>query len=103
MIAGKAFLDYTNLFSTNDYFRMTREYVFTFKTNSTEENAILDFRLKKINETRGFLEQIKKNDLLRKKHKKMCRNLNYLENFLIFVLLVVVFQFLHLLLQLVFL
>ena len=33
----------------------------------------LDFRLKKINETRNyFLEEIKNNDLMNKNHKKVC-------------------------------
>ena len=48
-----------------------------------------EFRLKKIDETRNyfleeyFLEEIKQNDLIGKKHKKVCTFLNYIEHFLI--------------------
>ena len=48
MIAGKALLDYTNLFSTNDYKKngeMTYKY---FKTNAVNENKDPEFRFKKI-------------------------------------------------------
>ena len=49
-----------------------------------EENVSHEFRLKNIDETRNyFLEEIKKNKLLRKKHKKVCTTLNYIEHFLI--------------------
>ena len=42
------------------------------------------FRLKNINETRSyFLEEIKQNELMSKKHKNVCTTLNYIENFLI--------------------
>ena len=41
--------------------------------------AILDIRLKKINETRNYLlEKIKHNYLTSWKHKKVCRTLNYI-------------------------
>ena len=50
------------------------------------ENVSLDFRLKKIDETRNcFLDEIKHNDLMNEKHKKGCRALNYFEHFLISV------------------
>ena len=49
-----------------------------------EENVSQEFRLKNIDETRNyFLEEIKKNKLLSKKHKKVCTTLNYIEHFLI--------------------
>ena len=49
-----------------------------------EENVSHEFRLKNIDETRNyFLEEIKKNKLLSKKHKKVCTTLNYIEHFLI--------------------
>ena len=59
-----------------------------------------EFRLRNIDETRNyFLEKIKQNELMSKKHKKVCTTLNYIEYFLILVLqLRDVLQFLLLLL-----
>ena len=49
-----------------------------------EENISQEFRLKHINETRNyFLEEIEYNELMSKKHKKVCTTLNYIEHFLI--------------------
>ena len=49
-----------------------------------EENRGQEFRLKNIDETRNyFLEEIKQNELMSKKHKKVCTTLNYIEHFLI--------------------
>ena len=44
-----------------------------------------EFRLKNsINETKNyFLEEIKQNELMSRKHKKVCTTLNYIEHFLI--------------------
>ena len=43
-----------------------------------------EFRLKNKDETRNyFLEEIEQNDLMRRKHKKICTTLNYIEHFLI--------------------
>ena len=43
-----------------------------------------EFRLKNIDETRNyFLEEIEKNILTSRKHKKVCTTLNYIEHFLI--------------------
>ena len=43
----------------------------------------LEFRLKKIDETRNYLlEEIKHNDLMSEKYKKTCTYLNYVEHFL---------------------
>ena len=43
-----------------------------------------EFRLKNIDETRNyFLQEIEQNELMSKKHKKVCRALNYIEYFLI--------------------
>ena len=51
----------------------------------TEENIIQEFRLKNLNETRNyFIEKINQN-LLSKKHKKVCGVLNFIEHFLILV------------------
>ena len=49
-----------------------------------EENTSQEFRLKKIDETRShFIEDIKQNDLMSKKHKKVCLVLNSIEHLLI--------------------
>ena len=49
----------------------------------TKENVDLDFRLKK-HEKRNYLsEEIKHNDLMSEKHKKLCRALNYFKHFLV--------------------
>ena len=43
-----------------------------------------EFSLKNIDETRNyFIEEINQNKLASKKHKKVCRTLNYVEHFLI--------------------
>ena len=42
-----------------------------------EENVSQEFRLKNIDETRNyFLEKIEQNQLMSKKHKKICKTLN---------------------------
>ena len=49
-----------------------------------EENITQEFRLKNIDETRNyFFEEIEQNELMSKKHKKVCTTLNYIEHFLI--------------------
>ena len=46
--------------------------------------ASLEFRLKKIDETRNYLlNEIKHNNLVNEKHKKTCKYLNHVENLLI--------------------
>ena len=48
-----------------------------------KENKSLEFRFKKLDETRNyFLEEIK-HELISRKHKKMCKTLNYVEHLLI--------------------
>ena len=50
------------------------------------EEASLEFRLRKIDETRNYLlEEIKHNDLMSEKYKKTWKYLNYVENLLILV------------------
>ena len=50
----------------------------------TEENICQEFRLSNIGEKKKlFFEEIKKNKLMSKKHKKVCTALNYIEHFLI--------------------
>ena len=49
-----------------------------------EEQKSQEFRLKSINETgNSFLEEIKQNELLSRKHKKVCTTLKYIEHALI--------------------
>ena len=49
-----------------------------------EENISQEFRLRNIDETKNyFIEEIKQNELMSKKHKKVCASLNYIEHFLI--------------------
>ena len=49
-----------------------------------ETNVSQKFRLKNIEETRNyFLEEIEENELMSKKHKKVCKTLNYIEHFFI--------------------
>ena len=78
---------------------MTRQCISTLKTSMTKENVSRNFRLKNINESRNYLlDDIKHNELMCEKHKKVRRTLNYFEHFLfLFLLSVVMFQFLHLL------
>ena len=50
----------------------------------TEENISQEFRLENIHETKTyFIEEIKQNELLSKKHKMVHTTLNYIEHLLI--------------------
>ena len=52
----------------------------------SKENLSQEFRLKNIDETKNyFVEEIEQNELMCKKHKKICTTLNYIEHFLILV------------------
>ena len=52
----------------------------------TKEHISQEFRLKNIDETRNyFIEEINQNVLMSKKHKIVCRVLNYIEHLLILV------------------
>ena len=49
-----------------------------------EEYVSQEFRLNNIDEKRNyFLEEIQQNELMSKKHKKVCTTLSYIEHFLI--------------------
>ena len=49
-----------------------------------EEKISQEFRLKEIDEkTNHFIEEIKQNELISKKHTKICRILNYAKHLLI--------------------
>ena len=56
------------------------------------EEASLEFRLRKIDETRNhLLYEIKHNDLMSEKYKKTCRYLTYVKDLLILVPTVTVY------------
>ena len=49
-----------------------------------EENINQEFRLKKIDEIKNYLnEEINQHELMSKKHKKVCRVLNYIDHLFI--------------------
>ena len=51
-----------------------------------EKNMNQEFRLKKTDEIRNYLiEEINRNELISKKHKKLCGVLNYIDNSLILI------------------
>ena len=57
--------------------------IYNYFKNIVEENISQDFRLKDIDEIRNyFLEEINQNELMSRKHKKVCTTLNYLNAFL---------------------
>ena len=48
------------------------------------KNMSLEFRLKNADETRNyFLEEMEQDELMSRKHEKVCKTLNYIEHFLI--------------------
>ena len=52
-----------------------------------EENVSQEFRSENIAETRNyFIKETNRNELMSKKHKKVCTTLNPIEHFLILVL-----------------
>ena len=52
----------------------------------SEESMSQEFRLKNIDEVRNyFIEVIKQNELVSKKHKKACRFFNYIEHLIILI------------------
>ena len=90
LIYVKSLVDYTNVFSPNDYGKNDKIILKYFPLkiqnyfkNMAEENISQYLRLKNIDETRLILEEIKQNELMSKKHKKVCTTLNYTEHFLI--------------------
>ena len=50
----------------------------------SEENISQELKLRNIDETRNYFpKKIAQNELMRKKHKKVCTTLNYIEHLLI--------------------
>ena len=81
MLAGKALLDCTNLFSSNDYKKNEKILHRCFKGKYVRRRS--KFRWRKIVETTNYLlDEIKHNDLMSEKYKKTCKYLNYVEHVL---------------------
>ena len=60
--------------------------LYDYFKNTVEENIRQEFRLKNKDETRNyFLEEIKQNELMSRKHRKVCTTLNYIKHFLILI------------------
>ena len=58
--------------------------IYNYFKNIADENISQEFRLKYIDETRNNVtEEINRNELISKKHKKVCITLKYIELFLI--------------------
>ena len=59
--------------------------MYNYYKNIAKENISQEFRFKNIDETRNYFpKEIEQNELIRKKHKKMCTTLNYIEHFFLF-------------------
>ena len=57
--------------------------IYNYFKNMVEENLSQEFRLKNIDKTRSyFLEEGEQNEMMCRKHKKVCRTLNYTKKFL---------------------
>ena len=79
MLAGKTLLDYTNLFSLNNYKKNNKIEHKCFNNNYVK-SRVED----KKNERRIYLlEEINHNDLMSVKYKQTCKYLNYVEHLLI--------------------
>ena len=80
MLAGKTLLDYTNLFSPNDYKKNDKIIHKYFKEKYCRR---LEFRIREIDETINYpLDKLKLHHLMSEKYKKTCKYLNYVEHLL---------------------
>ena len=71
------------MFSSNEYKKNEKTIYEYFKD---KYDRVLEFRLRKIDETRNYLlDEIKHNDLMTEKYKKTCKYLKYVEHLLISV------------------
>ena len=87
VLAGKSLLDYTNLFSPNDY-KKNHKIIYQYFKDKYGRRSKSEFKSRKIDETRNyFLDQMKHNDLMSEKYIKICKYLNYDEHLLILQLL----------------
>ena len=77
IIAGKTLLDYTNLFSLNDYQKSDKVTYKYLKDKCDKRKYGRRLQIKKIDETRNyFSEEIQQNDLMGEKHKEVCTAIN---------------------------
>ena len=61
MLAGETLLDYSNLFSSNNY-KKNNKIIYKYLKKNMEEETSLELRLRKIDETRNYLlDEIKHN------------------------------------------
>ena len=82
IITGKTLLDFTNLFSPNDYSKNDKIIFKYFKDKyGNRKGLAFKVKKKKIDKIWNFLlDVIRHNDLMSEKHKKVCRALNYFEH-----------------------
>ena len=77
MIPGKTMSDLIIYFLLTTVKRMAKQYINALKANT----ASLEFRLKSTDLTRNYLlEELKGGELMRERHKKVCKGLNYSEH-----------------------
>ena len=77
MIPGKTMSDLIIYFLLTTVKRMAKQYINALKANT----ASLEFRLKSTDQTRNYLlEELKGGELMRERHKKVCKGLNYSEH-----------------------
>ena len=82
ILAGKSLLDYTNLFSANDY-RNDDKIIYKYFRDKYVKSRV---SIKKMDESRNYpLDEINRNDLMSEKYKKTCKYLNYVQYLLILV------------------
>ena len=63
---------------------MVYSKIYNYFKNIVEENMSQECILKNMGKMRAyFLEEMQKNELMRKKHEKVCTTLYYIEHFLI--------------------
>ena len=83
MLAGKTLLDYTNLFFQNVK-KKKKKIIYKYFKDKYCREASLEFRLRKIDETRNYLlDEVKNNGLMIEKYNKTCKYLNYVQHLLI--------------------
>ena len=78
IVTKKTLLDYTNLFSSNDYKNNDKIIYKYLKEIYDKRRHNPSIKTLKMDETRNYLlEEINHNELISKEYKKACINLNY--------------------------
>ena len=83
MLAETSLLDYSNLFSLNDY-KKNGTIICNYLKDEFVNSWILDLKNRWKNNKLSFTRN-KTYDLMSEKYKKTCKYLNYIEHLLIFV------------------